>query len=134
MVVNLVEDFSQTDSVRVYKFSSRGLDMSGFTLGRDDMEGSLYDLFAVANHTGTVNFGHYTAFARLPETDTLLTGLRCDGLGGSHRLYTSVVCSPNIPEILCNNPLSRNFSELNLYKNAINCFSSFASTSGNLIF
>ena len=55
--------------------------MSRFTLGKDDKEGSLYDLFAVANHSGTVNFGHYTAFARLTEADQTADGLKKDGLG-----------------------------------------------------
>lgn len=62
-------------------FFIRGLDMSRFTLGKDDKEGSLYDLFAVANHSGTVNFGHYTAFARLAEAGQTVDGLRKDGLG-----------------------------------------------------
>ena len=55
--------------------------MSRFTLGKDDKEGSLYDLFAVANHSGTVNFGHYTAFGRLAERDYPTDGLRKSGLG-----------------------------------------------------
>ena len=67
-------------------FSCRGLDMSRFTLGKDDnedKEGSLYDLFAVANHSGTVNFGHYTAFGRLAEADHPIDGLKTEGLGMS---------------------------------------------------
>ena len=59
--------------------------MSPFTLGKDDKEGSLYDLYAVANHSGTVNFGHYTAFGRLAETDQPIDGMRRGGLGMSHR-------------------------------------------------
>lgn len=55
--------------------------MSRFTLGKDDKEGSLYDLFAVANHSGTVNFGHYTAFGRLAEADQPIDGLKKDGFG-----------------------------------------------------
>ena len=55
--------------------------MSRFTLGKDDKEGSLYDLFAVANHSGTVSFGHYTAFSRLAEVDQPIDGLKKDGLG-----------------------------------------------------
>ena len=55
--------------------------MSRFTLGKDDKEGSLYDLFAVANHSGTVNFGHYTAFSRLAEADQPIDGLKKEGLG-----------------------------------------------------
>lgn len=55
--------------------------MSRFTPGKDDKEGSLYDLFAVANHSGTVNFGHYTAFGRLAEADQTIDQLKQDGLG-----------------------------------------------------
>jgi len=55
--------------------------MSRFTLGKDDKEGSLYDLFAVANHSGTVSFGHYTAFSRLAEVDQPIDGLKKDELG-----------------------------------------------------
>ena len=60
--------------------------MSRFTLGKDDnedKEGSLYDLFAVANHSGTVNFGHYTAFGRLAGADHPIDGLKTEGLGMS---------------------------------------------------
>ena len=75
----------------------RGLDMSRFTLGKDDKEGSLYDLFAVANHSGTVNFGHYTAFGRLAEADQTIDGRKKDGLGMckdyySLRLFVFVLC------------------------------------------
>ena len=59
--------------------------MSAFTLGKDDKEGSLYDLYAVANHSGTVNFGHYTAFGRLAETDKPIGGMRRGGLGMAHK-------------------------------------------------
>lgn len=61
--------------------------MSRFTLGKDDKEGSLYDLFAVANHSGTVNFGHYTAFGRLAEADQPIDGLKKDGLGMYYSLF-----------------------------------------------
>lgn len=66
---------------KLVEFPLRGLDMSPFTLGKDDKEGSLYDLYAVANHSGTVNFGHYTAFGRLAETDQPIDGMRRGGLG-----------------------------------------------------
>lgn len=69
---------------KLVEFPLRGLDMSRFTLGKDDnedKEGSLYDLFAVANHSGTVNFGHYTAFGRLAEADHPIDGLKTEGLG-----------------------------------------------------
>ena len=80
--------------MRLFHLFVRGLDMSRFTLGKDDKEGSLYDLFAVANHSGTVNFGHYTAFGRLAETvDQTIDGLKQDGLGryNSLRLFVFVL-------------------------------------------
>ena len=77
--------------MRLFHLFVRGLDMSRFTLGKDDKEGSLYDLFAVANHSGTVNFGHYTAFGRLAETaDQTIDGLKQDGLGRYNS--SAVVC------------------------------------------
>jgi len=56
----------------------------------------LYDLFAVANHSGTVNFGHYTAFGRLAEADQTIDQLKQDGLGmyndyNSLRLFVFVL-------------------------------------------
>lgn len=65
----------------------RGLDMSRFTLGKDDKEGSIYDLFAVANHSGTVNFGHYTAFGRLTEADQPISVLKKDSFGEFYCAY-----------------------------------------------
>ena len=73
--------------------------MSRFTLGKDDKEGSLYDLFAVANHSGTVNFGHYTAFGRLAETDHATDGLKKNGLGNIIiTVYVMRVCVTHRPE------------------------------------
>lgn len=66
---------------KLVEFPLRGLDMSPYTLGKDDKEGSLYDLFAVANHSGTVNFGHYTAFGRLADRDHPVNGMTRGGLG-----------------------------------------------------
>ena len=59
---------------------SSGLDMSPFTLGKGNSgEKEVYDLFAVTNHSGTVNFGHYTAFACLNESNsTHVNGLNTD--------------------------------------------------------
>ena len=28
----------------------------------------MYDLMAISNHSGSMSFGHYTAFCRLPDT------------------------------------------------------------------
>ena len=47
--------------------------MSDFTVAKERANDNVYDLFAVSNHMGTVNFGHYTAHGRIPETrDTMV--------------------------------------------------------------
>ena len=82
IVIGVYWTFHSTEVMNLnYLDFVRGLDVSRFTLGKDDKEGSLYDLFAVANHSGTVNFGHYTAFGRLAEADQTIDGLKKDGLG-----------------------------------------------------
>ena len=63
-------------------YCHRGLDMSPYSLGNEGKEGALYDLFAITNHSGTVNFGHYTSYGRLPpDTESEKNGLKGDGLG-----------------------------------------------------
>lgn len=42
-------------------FPLNNLDLSKFTT---DQQNALYDLIAVINHSGNVNYGHYTAYAR----------------------------------------------------------------------
>jgi ubiquitin carboxyl-terminal hydrolase 4/11/15 len=43
-----------------------GLDMSKYVVSEELKEQSdlIYDLYAVSNHYGTLNFGHYTAIAK----------------------------------------------------------------------
>ena len=54
--------------------------MSPYSLGNDKKENSLYDLFAVTNHSGTVNFGHYTSYGRLPAENNS-GSVMDDGIG-----------------------------------------------------
>ena len=51
--INTKVDFPLTD-----------LDLSKYTLSNDKQREIKYDLFAVANHYGSLSFGHYTAFCK----------------------------------------------------------------------
>jgi len=46
-------------------FPVTGLDMSPYVCQEDSGE-CIYDLYAVSNHFGSLNGGHYTAFAKNP--------------------------------------------------------------------
>lgn len=48
------------------EFALEGLDIAPYLVPRSsEVEGStLYDLFAVSNHHGTMRMGHYTAYAK----------------------------------------------------------------------
>lgn len=41
----------------------------------------LYDLFAVSNHYGSLGGGHYTAYARMPDTG------RCAAPRGTPKIF-----------------------------------------------
>jgi len=43
------------------------LDLGPWIRGPTQMDGAQYALFAVVNHSGTLGFGHYTAYARVGE-------------------------------------------------------------------
>lgn len=43
-------------------FPVEGLDMSPYVQLKDGDEAPIYDLYAVSNHYGSLNGGHYTAF------------------------------------------------------------------------
>lgn len=61
--------FSSKKITEHIDFPTEGLDMSNFILGNREatktkvMNGVIYDLYAVSNHFGSLNGGHYTAFA-----------------------------------------------------------------------
>lgn len=65
-----VEGYRRERNDTVVDFPISGLDLSPYVLDRrsDGPHGHLYDLYAVSNHSGTLNGGHYTAFAKCPET------------------------------------------------------------------
>lgn len=46
------------------EFPIDGLDMTSWTLHKEDKKSCIYDLFAVSNHFGSLGGGHYTAFAK----------------------------------------------------------------------
>lgn len=51
------------------EFPVESLDLSNYILSNQNSEVSyLYDLYAVSNHMGTMNGGHYTAYAKNPIT------------------------------------------------------------------
>ena len=68
---NIMFNEKMEDSVN---FPIYNLDMSQHILSHSDgqeddqQEKLIYDLFGVVNHYGSLNFGHYTAFAKNSET------------------------------------------------------------------
>jgi ubiquitin carboxyl-terminal hydrolase 4/11/15 len=62
--------FSSKKITEHIDFPVEGLDMNNFILSNRDpanktkvVNGVIYDLYAVSNHFGSLNGGHYTAFA-----------------------------------------------------------------------
>jgi len=52
------------------RFPLEGLDLSPFLVGPvTDGAPPIYDLYAVSNHSGSMGFGHYTAFAKNKQTN-----------------------------------------------------------------
>jgi len=47
------------------EFPLEGLDLSEHFIG-ESIENLIYDLYAVSNHFGNMNGGHYTAYAKNP--------------------------------------------------------------------
>ncbi|KAK4705241.1 hypothetical protein P7C70_g972, partial [Phenoliferia sp. Uapishka_3] len=62
-----IEGFNMEPFVQGDKVERRVLEASGVTLG--EPESLIYDLYAVDNHYGGLGGGHYTAYAKNPETD-----------------------------------------------------------------
>lgn len=51
-------------------FPLAGLDMSKYVTGQEAQgQNMIYDCYAVSNHYGNMGFGHYTAYAKNPNTD-----------------------------------------------------------------
>ena len=46
------------------KFPIEGLDIGKYVVNVDKQSNSIYDLFAIGNHSGTLSFGHYYAYAK----------------------------------------------------------------------
>ena len=47
-------------------FPTSGLDLNNYVMSSVDGGQCVYDLYAVSNHFGSLNGGHYTAFAKNP--------------------------------------------------------------------
>ncbi|CAG9318242.1 unnamed protein product [Blepharisma stoltei] len=58
-----------TDKLNTFiDFPIEGLDLSSYILG--NKENSVYDLYAVSNHYGSLGGGHYTAFVKNPRCES----------------------------------------------------------------
>ena len=51
-------------------FPLEGLDLGRFLLRPEPGVLPLYDCYAVSNHYGSLGGGHYTAYAKMPDTNT----------------------------------------------------------------
>jgi ubiquitin C-terminal hydrolase len=47
-------------------FPIEGLDLGDYVVSQEDKSRSKYDLYAVSNHYGSLNGGHYTAYCKNP--------------------------------------------------------------------
>ena len=60
--------FSSKKITEHIDFPTEGLDMANFILGNNAKKGAaagaVYDLYAVSNHFGSLNGGHYTAYCQ----------------------------------------------------------------------
>lgn len=60
-----IKRFSQRDKINTkVNFPLTDLDISNYILSKEKDKKIKYDLFAVANHYGSLYFGHYTAFCK----------------------------------------------------------------------
>jgi ubiquitin carboxyl-terminal hydrolase 4/11/15 len=58
--------FSSRKLSELVDFPTEGLDLSDYIVNQDDKRSAKYDLYAVSNHYGSLNGGHYTAFCKNP--------------------------------------------------------------------
>ncbi len=51
-------------------FPVKGLNLTDYVISEDpEQKNAIYDLYAVSNHYGSMNGGHYIAFAKNPVVD-----------------------------------------------------------------
>ena len=69
LVVHL-KRFSPTERFRQKLSSVVSFPLSGFSLSRytDSVTCSSYNCYAISNHSGTLSSGHYTAYAKHPNS------------------------------------------------------------------
>lgn len=58
--------FSSRKLSDLVDFPHENLDLTSFTLNKAEKEPLIYDLYAVSNHFGSLNGGHYTAYSQNP--------------------------------------------------------------------
>ena len=60
-----IKRFSHVNKINTkVDFPLKDLDLSKYILSKDKTKSIKYDLFAVANHYGSLTYGHYTAFCK----------------------------------------------------------------------
>lgn len=64
LIIHLKRFKNTTKIDTLVRFPLEGLDISDFVINKSKEEKFVYDLFAVANHFGSMGFGHYTAYAK----------------------------------------------------------------------
>ena len=57
---------NQTYHVKTFvDFPTDGFDLLKFVINKNDTKGHIYKIFAITNHNGTLNGGHYTAYVKV---------------------------------------------------------------------
>lgn len=89
LVVHL-KRFSPTERFRQKLSSVVSFPLSGFSLSRytDSVTCSSYNCYAISNHSGTLSSGHYTAYAKHPNS-------------GQWHLYNDTRYSHSRIKVLC---------------------------------
>ena len=64
LIVNFKRFNNMSKLENAVKFPIEGLDIGKYVVNEDKKKESVYDLFAIGNHSGSLNFGHYYAYAK----------------------------------------------------------------------
>ena len=64
LIVNFKRFNNMSKLENTVKFPIEGLDIGKYVVNENKRNNSVYDLFAIGNHSGTLSFGHYYAYAK----------------------------------------------------------------------
>ena len=64
LIVNFKRFNNMSKIDTVVDFPIEGLDIGKYVVNEDKKKESVYDLFAIGNHSGSLSFGHYYAYAK----------------------------------------------------------------------